>query len=357
MTNRIVVSLSKIDNVKFFDKVTLPFTYNNRTLIQVLPIGILTGTNMDMIKKALGYIEFVGKPVESLAQPDPTKGKELRKCFTFFSHLQEQWRKFTMNLESLTILARDLNRNNLDHSIVDNFLFFMHTPNYLPSINENEFINIKMGSMNSVQYSRVETRLLGSGFDTNCFDYDLDHKFANYNMRSDYIASCLRKSSICVRDNFFKNNNLLRKQYFSSNHQNILAKVCNERHNIFVKKNSEMKCQAKCRKDCRFTYFLHTYENHEQTRSKAGWIVISHNSLPDILITHLLEITFNAFVYNFGGLLGLWLGLSVFAIFSEFRDICIKLFDKRQQIISFHKNIFNNNKIQIYGRKLFKRIK
>ena len=62
---------------------------------------------------------------------------------------------------------------------------------------------------------------------------------------------------------------------------------------------------------------------------------MKHSSFPDILITHLPEITFNAFVCNFGGLLGLWLGLSVFTIFSEFRDICIKLFVKRQQIIVF----------------------
>ena len=75
--------------------------------------------------------------------------------------------------------------------------------------------------------------------------------------------------------------------------------------------------------------------------------MIKHSKIPDVLITHLPEITFNAFVCNFGGLLGLWLGLSVFAIFRGIRDILLKLFDKRQQTfnICFKPNIINNIKI------------
>ncbi len=83
---------------------------------------------------------------------------------------------------------------------------------------------------------------------------------------------------------------------------------------------------------------------------------IKHNKIPDILITHLPEITFNAFVCNFGGLLGLWLGLSVFAIFSEFRDICIAIFGKRQLIVyNYHNFVTNFNKfVNINKRKMFK---
>jgi hypothetical protein len=46
----------------------------------------------------------------------------------------------------------------------------------------------------------------------------------------------------------------------------------------------------------------------------------THNQLPDQLIKHMPEMEFITFIGNFGGLLGLWLGFSIYAI--------IKLFSK-----------------------------
>ena len=90
-------------------------------------------------------------------------------------------------------------------------------------------------------------------------------------------------------------------------------------------------CWLDCRKDCKFTYYIKDYIKfgHPSISLLGADITIKHNSLPDILIVYLFETTLNAFICNFGGLLGLWLGLSVFTIFSEFRDICIKLIRNR----------------------------
>ena len=77
--NRIDLSLSKINTMKFFEKITLPFTCKNQDLIQFNAIGLITGSNGDMIKNKHGYISYIGQPLESLAL---FEREELGKCFT-----------------------------------------------------------------------------------------------------------------------------------------------------------------------------------------------------------------------------------------------------------------------------------
>ena len=105
----------------------------------------------------------------------------IRKCFTVFIHLQQKWRNFKINLKSIDLFVR----NAILHIENNAYHLAIHSPNSLPNFYINEFIKIEHGTINTISYSEVQTKLLGSDFDTNCFDYDLDHKFANYNMRSD----------------------------------------------------------------------------------------------------------------------------------------------------------------------------
>ena len=224
------------------------------------------------------------------------------------------------------------------------------------------FTKIKYGTrFGRMSYSRVETRLLGSGFETNFFDYDLDHKFPNYNMRSDCITSCLRRNYSCPADKFVFQQYLLREEYVAHK-GNTKMNLCNS--SISTKYlnllRTEYQCLQECRKDCKFTHFITNNEfDDKQATSYTVHLIVSHNNLPDILIKHLPEITFNAFVCNFGGLLGLWLGLSVFAIFTEFRDICIKLFRNLNFCSNLYQfNIFNQiTKYNMSRQKLFKKSK
>ena len=93
------------------------------------------------------------------------------------------------------------------------FQLAIHSPNSLPNFNVDKFIKIEHGTSYLKGYSEIQTKLLGSGFDTNCFDYDLDHKFANYNIRSDCITSCLRLLYINLSEKAIQNR-ILRKQFY-----------------------------------------------------------------------------------------------------------------------------------------------
>ena len=50
---------------------------------------------------------------------------------------------------------------------------------------------------------------------------------------------------------------------------------------------------------------------------KTSVITIQHNRLPDLFVSYIPETTFVSFVGNFGGLLGMWLGISVISIFDD----------------------------------------
>ena len=166
-----------------------------------------------------------------------------------------------------------------------------------------------------ILHSEVQTRLLGSGFDTNCFDYDLDHEFENYNMRSDCITSCIRHLSSKFGENIILDH-LMRKEFYQ-NRKDIKAIFprINDKEFLSNIERNEIHCLQGCRKDCKFTYFINNYKEMDKYSSKFSSIAIKHNNLPDILSTHSPEITFNAFICNFGGLLSLWLGLKCFRDF------------------------------------------
>ena len=58
-------------------------------------------------------------------------------------------------------------------------------------------------------------------------------------------------------------------------------------------------------------------------------IYISHSEYPDTFVKHIPEMDMISFICNFGGLLNMWLGLSIFGIFND----TFSLFSK----IAYHK--------------------
>ena len=319
---------SNMNMVDFIEKVSRPFTLeqhiSNNILVGIIGLAPNSINNTAAIKIEEGY--FIRNGIKSLLMKrNKLDYADLNFCLTFFSHLEKEWRDMKINLNRLLLMI-----GNEYYEFDETFHLAIHSQNSLPS--EENLIKIAYGTENTIQYSEVRTQLLSTGFDTNCFDYDLDHKFANYNMRSDCITQCMLKKKPEKFGNILPGR-MMRKEFYQ-NKGDIRALFrfrYGDKFYFISYASAEIDCLQECRKDCKFSYFINSYENKgnfEETRMKTRNLII-HSPFPDILITHLPEITFNAFVCNFGGLLGLWLGLSVFAIFSEFRDICIKLFGKK----------------------------
>ena len=99
-------------------------------------------------------------------------------------------------------------------------------------------------------------------------------------------------------------------------------------------------CESECKPDCVFTYY--SKENKTENNTDL-WelyntveINIEHNSMPDIYIKYSPQTTLISVISNFGGLLGMWLGLSFLNILSDFTSIlnCIYL----KHVFCFLKN-------------------
>ena len=169
------------------------------------------------------------------------------KCITIFSHLIKNNRHIKMNLDIL----RPNFQLSYDWFPMDSisFIYFsIHSPNTLPELTLENFMLMNPQTHYRFAYSLIKTELLNSRYDTNCFDYDLDHKFANYNMRSDCITHCCQKHIRCNISELIPSDFLLRNDYLEQNKQIKLSdyKYCA----ISIWKQTK----AFCSEQCQFAY-------------------------------------------------------------------------------------------------------
>ena len=109
----------------------------------------------------------------------------------------------------------------------------------------------------------------------------------------------------------------------------------------------EEECQKKCPDECHQEYYFLDLKMTEKLsdsitlKNRSIELNIVPSSRPKIIITHLPEMTLMSLVCNFGGLLGIWLGLSAL-------DILTYLW-KYYELI--HSKLMTNNNIN--NRQLF----
>ena len=283
------------------------------------------------------------------------------KCFTFYSHLKNVWRniKFKLNYVSIRLVFVNDTWPGWRMNLGD-LLISIHSPNSLPQL--ESMVKIDSHNFHEFTYSQVNTELLGEGYDTDCFNYNLDN---NFSMRSDCISSCigdafekqpdfLRYKIECgttyypLRYEFFRLNKTLNLCPSNPKLSFILPWLINT-----YTPNYEYTCTQKCRMDCNFNYYILDHkEIVNKYLDKTGYfykneITIKHGSLPDISIKYLPQTTLLSFVCNFGGLLGMWLGLSILAICEDSSKILFKIIRKRNYIWHRIHHIFNLVKIKL----------
>ena len=90
-------------------------------------------------------------------------------------------------------------------------------------------------------------------------------------------------------------------------------------------------CYTICKRECKSSYNIYDISlskgarGNESPTVKTTVITIQHNRLPDLFVSYIPETTFVSFIGNFGGLLGMWLGISFMAIFDDIYKLSNKL--------------------------------
>ena len=221
------------------------------------------------------------------------------------------------------------------------YLFYsMHSPNAIPNrLKGNNFIALKIGNTNYLSYNRWKTVLLPPPYQTNCRDYDLDDK-RDARLRSDCVNHCIydglrRECADPSNDKtydptecFLETNIILRSESFNNSLGE--SKICSSasdkgdqcRRNAIgsISTSCEVKCQPECvNRFYNYNIVLQTPKMGPNTLEKSfAWVEIVHNQMPDQMVTNIPEMTFISFAANFGGLLGMWLGLSALAMLHYF---------------------------------------
>ena len=229
----------------------------------------------------------------------------------------------------------------------------MHSSNIIPQ-NLDSFIELKTGFKYDIKYNRWKTKLLEAPYDTNCFKYDMDSD-SGFKVRSDCVHKCVQEdvNSICsdcndelihqchkclVRTDFLWRIDLLIKNNYSElklcsdippgTTLNDVLKPSKDLCVFYHQESIENNCQVKCKPDCLNRYYNFDVRLKEKFDAKdkvllTDWnretlIFIGHNQLPDQITEHTEDMTFVDFFGTFGGLFGVWLGLSALAILHFF---------------------------------------
>ena len=247
---------------------------------------------------------YIGTPVASIVSGGQYG---MLKCFTLFSALQKEWRDYRMYLDVIGITLRF---DEIKCIAPPNFVYLaVHSPLDLPDYN-NDMIRFETKKQHIIQYYRLDVTMLGESFETNCKYYDLDNSLKT-KTRSDCIIDCMRHSIYqmkgCV-DVFEPQLFLFREERLD---QDQIINKCNlTRINKQLYQQIKSECNHNCRMDCTTSFFN---LNSHSLEFSSNWAIfeIRHAATPDIKMTHHPETTLISVVCNFGGLLGMWLGMSI----------------------------------------------
>ena len=274
-----------------------------------------------------------------LELPTPISYKSLapfsdpRKCFTYFNDFDPRFRGKKFNLIKLEI---KFTHNKLTFPTSEyysgDFHIALHSPNILPIyIREESFKSLTMHRVNVISYKEIRTTLLPAPYDTECVDYKLDDR-GQQNMRSDCIQKCIDTKTLkdfpkieCFST--FANYKLIRRDNLFDLAQLRLCNYneYNDSFNLemqYAQINFENQCKKKCLKSCFeqfYDFSIDVTKGHNWVKEyNDAAITLQHSRFPDQIIRHKPIMRWIELVSNFGGLLGMWLGLSIAFLFEYF---------------------------------------
>ena len=265
-------------------------------------------TNSSELKKDNLMYQYIGHPIESI---DPSR---MKKCFTYFSHIKKEWRKIAIDLDYIDIVV-NMQTEWFPLSMLDKFHIAIHSAKTIPELKMMNFIEIKPFSNNLITFNKVSSIKY-----EDCNEYG-QNEFPS--IRSDCLTLCMLTIMNKTLGIDKYSDELLRKQVIKRI-GDIRFKTGGKGSMKFNKNKLYRGCERQCQPDCQDYHYLYDIIllGYNPYNVKLGFnsvfdIRLQHNRLPDVLVRHMPEMTFIAFVSNFGGLLGMWLGMSALIIFDN----------------------------------------
>ena len=187
----------------------------------------------------------------------------------------------------------------------------VHSPNNLPS-NTLEFTSISFGEPLKFKFNELHIKTITASL---CHELSkLYYMNTKYKIRNNCILDRIKrnifKQNICI--NYEDINVILIEEF----HLKKLIENCLHKTNYSLNYFDE--CYTECPNNCDDIYYnlnlIESSTSHLFTQyyqPNTIFLTLSHNGVPDQFVEHLPEMTFIEFISNFGGLLGIWLGISL----------------------------------------------
>ena len=312
------------------DKFSIPFNISSdkelKPFINVTAFGFVRTSDT----LGIDYISHTDvNPIESFAFIREIHIPCISKCFTFFSSLNQKWQGLNFALNYM-LIEIEHDQNWFPISIFErsgkSMYFSLHSRNILPELMKGEnFVEIDSQNVYIISFSQIHIHLLKGSPEANCRQYNLGHvtklnAMDQFNLRSDCIGLCVihQLKNICQIDCIHKSISLMRKGLFNEDDLTFCSDSLLDKDALKCFQNElklYFKCSEKCENDCKTRYYDWNIQSKKSWPANSTVIAVKHSRLPDQFIRYIPETTFIAFVSNFGGLLGMWLGLSFLTIF------------------------------------------
>ena len=172
--------------------------------------------------------------------------------------------------------------------------------------------------------------------------YDRGDGNGTFKLRSQCLSSCMQKliKPECHNEFVLMRKRILQREELPSLIDNG---KCNKSSINY--QGVRKKCRNSCKEDCYQAYYLVEIESEPRPVNNIlnNKIIIDleSNSKPNVLIEHFPEITFLSMLCNFGGILGMYLGISLLSISCDIWTVSKKFFIQFIWI----KFITNKNKV------------
>ena len=305
---------SKIPNININNDILENLTpyknHMNETIFNMVNIQYSTAhgeIDNDLIRINNDSYRMISLPIESIKINRFENVIFVKKCYTLFSHLNSSWNNINIDFEDIFI---DFKLDPHSHPIYPSMSIpiKMHSPNTLPLENYN---SVGLGYNYFIVYSQWNIERLGKGYDTDCREYD-----PKVYTRSDCIFDCYQDivRNHCQTQDYVESTILRRKTYFQQRNFNLSKCAVSDKLYYEVVKL----CDDQCHKECHFTYYSFTVsksvENNVYSHSS---LTFTHNEMPDITIEYIPEMPLLTYICNFGGILGMWLGLSFYSMMED----------------------------------------
>ena len=325
-------------NEKDVDHTPFEFVYReihyNFTNEQVQFANVFEDLSIDDLNIILMEIFVINEQGKAVTIP-PTKWFRSirfegyhRICFTQLSLLDESFVKNKTQIIEISI--KFIHKNEwYYHSFygISQISFSLHSANIYPNFNDANFQPINNGYLSLVQYREIHNRLLPPPYETQCKEYDIERN--GQNMRSDCITECMTDhvmnncSLNCIND---QDNVLLYREGIEkyknypicNSHQDKSFDESKKECLILSQAKAELICEPKCPKNCREIHYEFDVSLKQQfsTTEETG-VRIIHSINPDQIIEHRPLMTSMHVLSNFGSLMGMWLGLSIFYVLNH----------------------------------------